>query len=141
MNENRLFVHRSSTIYVFMGNTLSGALFKTTLCSHSLRYGALMWALGKCVATPEVMRVYIGSFWDQPLREGTNHPLFTAEMEDLFESLHALPKVIRSIFFVVFSGVLRNAFSSQFRCVYSLSVSSRPLSFFLSRPHIYVQRI
>jgi GTP-binding protein EngB required for normal cell division len=27
-------------------------------------YGALMWSLGKVVQTPEVMRVYIGSFWD-----------------------------------------------------------------------------
>jgi hypothetical protein len=34
------------------------------------RYGALMWALGKCVATPEVLRVYIGSFWNEPYREG-----------------------------------------------------------------------
>uniref|UniRef100_A0A671RLL9 EH domain-containing protein 1 n=1 Tax=Sinocyclocheilus anshuiensis TaxID=1608454 RepID=A0A671RLL9_9TELE len=30
-------------------------------------YGALMWSLGKIVNTPEVIRVYIGSFWAQPL--------------------------------------------------------------------------
>lgn len=30
-------------------------------------YGALMWSLGKVMQTPEVCRVYIGSFWEAPL--------------------------------------------------------------------------
>lgn len=35
-------------------------------------YGALMWSLGKVLNTPETARVYIGSFWDQPLRYDMN---------------------------------------------------------------------
>lgn len=31
-------------------------------------YGALMWSLGKVVQTPEACRVYLGSFWDAPLK-------------------------------------------------------------------------
>lgn len=29
-------------------------------------YGALMWSLGKVYTTPEVPRVFIGSFWNEP---------------------------------------------------------------------------
>ena len=35
-------------------------------------YGALMWSLGKVLGTPEVARVYIGSFWNEPLRYDSN---------------------------------------------------------------------
>ena len=40
-----------------------------------------MWSLGKVVKTPEVMRVYIGSFWDQPYAAPgkENEKLFEAE--------------------------------------------------------------
>ena len=38
-------------------------------------YGALMWSLGKVIKSPEVLRVYIGSFWDQPLMYEDNGKL------------------------------------------------------------------
>lgn len=55
-------------------------------------YGALMWSLGKVVKTPEVMRVYIGSFWDQPYRITDNEKLFRAETKDLLADLLSLPR-------------------------------------------------
>ena len=55
-------------------------------------YGALMWSLGKVLATPEVSRVYIGSFWTEPLRFDMNRKLFEAEEQDLFADLQSLPR-------------------------------------------------
>lgn len=55
-------------------------------------YGALMWSLGKVLNTPEVARVYIGSFWDQPLHFDVNRKLFELEEQDLFQEIQNLPK-------------------------------------------------
>lgn len=55
-------------------------------------YGAMMWSLGKVINTPEVTRVYVGSFWDQPLRIDDNRKLFELEETDLFQDLQSLPK-------------------------------------------------
>uniref|UniRef100_A0A1I7XEQ1 Glutathione-specific gamma-glutamylcyclotransferase n=1 Tax=Heterorhabditis bacteriophora TaxID=37862 RepID=A0A1I7XEQ1_HETBA len=55
-------------------------------------YGALMWSLGKVFKTPEVSRVYIGSFWDHPLHYDINRRLFQDEQHDLFQDLQALPR-------------------------------------------------
>ena len=51
-----------------------------------------MWSLGKVFQTPEVVRVYIGSFWDKPYQLKDNQKLFEAEQTDLL-------KVFISIYF------------------------------------------
>lgn len=55
-------------------------------------YGALMWSLGRVLKTPEVARVYIGSFWDEPLHHDVNRKLFELEEQDLFDDLQSLPR-------------------------------------------------
>ncbi|KAA8527010.1 hypothetical protein F0562_008761 [Nyssa sinensis] len=59
-------------------------------------YGALMWSLGKVLNTPEVMRVYIGSFNDKPVNEAITGPigkeLFEKEQDDLLADLKDVPK-------------------------------------------------
>lgn len=62
-------------------------------------YGALMWALGKVVRTPEVCRVYMGSFWEAPLKLEANRALLEREKRDLLAELGALPQgaVVRRI--------------------------------------------
>jgi EH domain-containing protein 1 len=55
-------------------------------------YGALMWSLGKVINTPEVTRVYIGSFWDEPLHNDEQRKLFECEAIDLYHNLNQLPR-------------------------------------------------
>ncbi|XP_045814606.1 EH domain-containing protein 1-like [Trifolium pratense] len=59
-------------------------------------YGALMWSLGKVLNTPEVVRVYIGSFNDKPINEGFVGPLgqelFEKEQNDLLSDLVDIPR-------------------------------------------------
>ncbi|KAK2447923.1 EH domain-containing protein [Trifolium repens] len=59
-------------------------------------YGALMWSLGKVLNTPEVARVYIGSFNDKSADEGFTGPLgknlFEKEQNDLLADLLDIPK-------------------------------------------------
>lgn len=56
-------------------------------------YGALMWSLGKVINTPEVLRVYIGSFWDKPVDpEHQCRKLFESEHADLLSDLRSLPR-------------------------------------------------
>ncbi|ORX56965.1 hypothetical protein DM01DRAFT_1334522 [Hesseltinella vesiculosa] len=55
-------------------------------------YGAMMWSLGKVVATPEVMRVYLGSFWTEkpPNCFEDCRDLIEAESKDLLRDLKSL---------------------------------------------------
>merc|ERR1740129_148773 len=55
-------------------------------------YGAMMWNLGKVIDTPEVSRVYIGSFWDEPLANDEQRRLFESEENDLYTVLAQLPR-------------------------------------------------
>lgn len=57
-------------------------------------YGAMMWSLGKVVNTPEVLRVYISSFWDRPYdKAGAKFKdLFDKEKADLLADLRAIPR-------------------------------------------------
>lgn len=54
-------------------------------------HGALMWALGKAIHCPEVPRVYVGSFWDQPYKNDVNRIMFNEEENDLFQDMKSLP--------------------------------------------------
>ncbi|KAI5057139.1 hypothetical protein GOP47_0027154 [Adiantum capillus-veneris] len=56
-------------------------------------YGALMWSLGKVIETPEVMRVYIGSFLDELLHKKACGDFANELFEnDLLDDLCSLPK-------------------------------------------------
>ncbi|KAG0029957.1 hypothetical protein BGZ81_003253 [Podila clonocystis] len=57
-------------------------------------YGALMWSLGKVIQTPEVMRVYLGSFWiNRPPNAFEDcRALLDAEQSDLIKDLRDLPR-------------------------------------------------
>jgi EH domain-containing protein 1 len=57
-------------------------------------YGALMWSLGKVFNTPEVVKVYVGSFNTKPV-DTTRNPLgsllFEKEQQDLLHDLYEIP--------------------------------------------------
>ena len=55
-------------------------------------YGALMWSLGRVVKSPEVMRVYTGSFWAEPYKPGCQEELLAKEEADLMADLKSLPR-------------------------------------------------
>jgi len=50
-------------------------------------YGSLFWNLSNMIDSTEPPRVYVGSFWDQPYKEGTFTLLFSEEKTDLIHEL------------------------------------------------------
>jgi len=57
-------------------------------------YGALMWSLGKVFNTPEVVKVYVGSFNANPAAVGKGalgEALFAKEQSDLMRDLTEIP--------------------------------------------------
>ena len=58
-------------------------------------YGALMWSLGKVFMTPEVCKVYVGSFNTEPVRTDNNQlgeEIFEKEQADLKKDLLDVPR-------------------------------------------------
>ena len=55
-------------------------------------YGALMWSLGKVINTPECIRVYVGSFWDEINKGSGNYQLLMSEHNDFLADMRDLPR-------------------------------------------------
>lgn len=56
-------------------------------------YGSLMWSMGKLFKSPEVVRVYTGSYWDEPLKNSDFQDMFQADEWLLMEELMNLSSV------------------------------------------------
>lgn len=57
-------------------------------------YGALLWSLSTVIGTPEVCRVYLGSFWDAPLQHTEQAELLQREEADLIQEIMNLPAAV-----------------------------------------------
>jgi len=57
-------------------------------------FGALMWNLGKILHTPEVARVYIGSFWEKEYKCQDLKRLLDQDRKDLMQELLDLPRSV-----------------------------------------------
>lgn len=55
-------------------------------------YGAQMWSLSRVFKSPEVVRVYTGSFWSQPLQPCGSQELLLHEEADLLADIRSLPR-------------------------------------------------
>ncbi|KRY92359.1 EH domain-containing protein 1 [Trichinella pseudospiralis] len=52
----------------------------------------LIWSMSRKLHTVEMPKVYVGSFWDKPLRNPVHQQLFQADLSRLFEELRCLPR-------------------------------------------------
>ncbi|EDV24973.1 EH domain-containing protein 1 [Trichoplax sp. H2] len=57
-------------------------------------HGALMWYLTKIIKASEVPRVFVGSFWEEPLKKNEKRDYFEAEKLDLLEDIRSLPRYV-----------------------------------------------
>uniref|UniRef100_A0A7S4B5X4 Uncharacterized protein n=1 Tax=Chrysotila carterae TaxID=13221 RepID=A0A7S4B5X4_CHRCT len=53
---------------------------------------ALTWSLARILKAPEVRRIYVGSFWDQPLNPNFMSELFEREAAVLLSDLQVVPR-------------------------------------------------
>lgn len=119
-------------------------------------YGALMWSLGKVIQTPEVIRVYIGSFRaaaadDCPTAPSVDHhELLVSEHKDLLEELYNLPKnaAIRKVNDVIkrarlarVHAYILNHLRSQMPTVFGKSAKQERLIRHLAGEFTAVQRL
>ena len=56
-------------------------------------YGSLMWNLGRVLKSPEVVKVYIGSFRENPLEHKVFEPLIESETQELLGDLQTVPRI------------------------------------------------
>lgn len=54
-------------------------------------YGALLWNVGKVFQTPEVARVFVSSFWNEPYRFKDHVTLFEEDKAAVLKELESLP--------------------------------------------------
>mmetsp|Transcript_2384 Transcript_2384/g.5661 ORF Transcript_2384/g.5661 Transcript_2384/m.5661 type:complete len:446 (-) Transcript_2384:206-1543(-) len=54
-------------------------------------YGALLWNVGKVFQTPEVARVFVSSFWNEPYRFQDHKTLFEEDKAAVVKELQTLP--------------------------------------------------
>lgn len=56
-------------------------------------YGSLTWSIGKILQTPEVVRIFTGSYWDKPFENKDFAEMFHADEKLLISELKTLPSM------------------------------------------------